>query len=132
MTRDIQCAYVEPPRCTNLVKGKGLYCSIHQYSPGEINKSMTQKQVINYFANKMDLKRDLVKEMFSELSILAIKQVKSSGEFSLPGFGKLVRSERRAREGRNPATGESIRIPAKTTLKFRVGKGMKDSVLPKK
>jgi len=93
---------------------------------------MTQKQVINYFANKMDLKRDLVKEMFSELSILAIKQVKSSGEFSLPGFGKLVRSERRAREGRNPATGESIRIPAKTTLKFRVGKGMKDSVLPKK
>jgi hypothetical protein len=50
----------------------------------------------------------------------------------LPGFGKLVKSERKAREGRNPATGETIQIPAKTTLKFRVGKGMKDSVLPKK
>jgi len=50
----------------------------------------------------------------------------------LPGFGKLVRSERKAREGRNPATGETIQIPAKTTLKFRVGKAMKDSVLPRK
>ena len=50
----------------------------------------------------------------------------------LPGFGKLVKSERKAREGRNPATGETIQIPAKTTLKFRVGKAMKDTVLPKK
>ncbi len=39
---------------------------------------------------------------------------------------------RKAREGRNPATGETIQIPAKTTLKFRVGKAMKDSVLPRK
>ena len=54
------------------------------------------------------------------------------GEFVLPGFGKLVRSERKAREGRNPATGATIQIPAKTTLKFRVGKAMKDSVLPRK
>jgi DNA-binding protein HU-beta len=50
----------------------------------------------------------------------------------LPGFGKLVKSERKAREGRNPATGETIQIPAKTTLKFRVGKAMKDTVLPKR
>jgi DNA-binding protein HU-beta len=73
-----------------------------------------------------------VKEFFEELSTLAAREVKSNGEFVLPGFGKLVKSERKAREGRNPATGETIQIPAKTTLKFRVGKAMKDTVLPKK
>jgi DNA-binding protein HU-beta len=132
MTRDIQCAYVAPPRCPNPVKGKGLYCPIHQPSPGDINKSMTQSQVINHFVNQTGLRRAQVREMFAELSSLAADQVKSNGEFVLPGFGRLLITERRARQGRNPATGESIRIPAKTTLKFRVGKGMRDSVLPKK
>jgi len=51
------------------------------------------------------------------MSNLAASEVKSNGEFMLPGFGKLVKSERKAREGRNPATGETIQIPAKTTLK---------------
>jgi DNA-binding protein HU-beta len=94
-------------------------------------KRMTQSEVINHFAEKFDLKRAQVKEIFDELANLASGEVKSNGEFALPGFGKLVRSERKAREGRNPATGATIQIPAKTTLKFRVGKGMKDSILPK-
>ena len=94
-------------------------------------KRMTQSEVINHFAEKFDLKRSQVKEIFDELANLASGEVKSNGEFALPGFGKLVRSERKAREGRNPTTGETIQIPAKTTLKFRVGKGMKDSILPK-
>ena len=93
---------------------------------------MTQSEVFNYFAEKTGLKRGQVKDFFDELYNLASSEVKSNGEFVLPGFGKLVKSERKAREGRNPATGETIQIPAKTTLKFRVGKGMKDSVLPKK
>lgn len=92
---------------------------------------MTQSEVINHFAEKFDLKRAQVKELFDELANLASNEVKTNGEFALPGFGKLVRSERKAREGRNPATGETIQIPAKTTLKFRVGKGMKDSILPR-
>jgi DNA-binding protein HU-beta len=95
-------------------------------------KRMTQSEVINHFAEKFGLKRAQVKELFEELANLAGTEVKSNGEFALPGFGKLVRSERKAREGRNPATGETIQIPAKTTLKFRVGKGMKDSILPRK
>ncbi len=95
-------------------------------------KRMTQSEVINHFAEKFDMKRAQAKEFFDELAELASSEVKSNGEFVLPGFGKLVRSERKAREGRNPATGETIQIPAKTTLKFRVGKGMKDSILPKK
>ena len=95
-------------------------------------KRMTQSEVINHFAEKFGLKRAQAKEMFEELASLAGNEVKSNGEFVLPGFGKLVLSERKAREGRNPATGETIQIPAKTTLKFRLGKAMKDSVVPKK
>ncbi len=95
-------------------------------------KRMTQSEVINHFAEKTGMKRAQIKEFFEELANLAGTEVKANGEFVLPGFGKLVRSERKAREGRNPATGETIQIPAKTTLKFRVGKAMKDSILPKK
>src|SRR4030088_1986669 len=95
-------------------------------------KRMIQSVVFNNFAEKHGMKRGQVKEFFDELYNLASSEVKSNGEFVLPGFGKLVRSERKAREGRNPATGETIQIPAKTTLKFRVGEAMNDSVLPKK
>ena len=93
---------------------------------------MTQSEVFNHFADKTGLKRAQVKEFFDELANLASAEVKNNGEFALPGFGKLVRSERKAREGRNPQTGEAIQIPAKTTLKFRVGKSIKDTVVPKK
>ena len=95
-------------------------------------KRMSQSEVYNHFAEKSGMKRAQIKEFFEELASLAMSEVKSNGEFVLPGFGKLVLSERKAREGRNPQTGESIQIPAKTTLKFRVGKGMKDNVVPKK
>ena len=57
-----------------------------------------------------------------------MKETKKSGEFTIPGIGKLVKTKRKARTGRNPATGQPIQIPAKTTVKFRVGKAMKDSV----
>jgi DNA-binding protein HU-beta len=95
-------------------------------------KRMSQSEVVNHFAEKFGLKRAQVKELFEELSGLASTQVKDNGEFVLPGFGKLVLSQRKAREGRNPQTGETIQIPAKTTLKFRLSKGMKDTVVPKK
>jgi DNA-binding protein HU-beta len=86
---------------------------------------MTQSEVFNYIAERTSLNRAQVKEFFEDLANLAASEVKSGGEFVLPGFGKLVRSERKAREGRNPATGVTIQIPAKTTLKFRVGKAVK-------
>ena len=98
----------------------------------EGKKRMSQSEVVNHFAERFELKRAQVKEIFEELSNLASSEVKSNGEFVLPGFGKLVLSERKAREGRNPQTGEAIQIPAKTTLKFRLSKGMKDTVVPKK
>jgi DNA-binding protein HU-beta len=98
----------------------------------EGKKRMTQSEVLNHFAEKTGLKRTQVKEFFDELADLASNEVKTNGEFALPGFGKLVLSERKAREGRNPQTGDTIQIPAKTTLKFRIGKGLKDTVVPKK
>src|SRR5437016_13900530 len=98
----------------------------------EGRKRMSQSEVVNHFAEKYGMKRAQVKEIFEELANLAASEVKGNGEFVLPGFGKMVLSERKAREGRNPQTGETIQIPAKTALKFRLSKGMKDSVVPKK
>ncbi len=73
-------------------------------------------------------KKDIVMFM-DKLVALAYKEVKSSGELTLPGLGKLVKVNRQARMGRNPATGASIQIPAKTVVKFRVAKAAKDALL---
>ena len=63
------------------------------------------------------------------LCTIAYREAKKSGEFTIPGIGKLVKSHRKARKGRNPATGQEIKIPAKTVVKFRVAKAAKDAVL---
>jgi len=89
---------------------------------------LTQTEIVSHMADKTGLTKAQAKEFFNILSALAMKEVKKSGEFTIPGFGKLVKTRRKARTGRNPATGEPIKIPAKTTVKFRVGKAMKDSV----
>lgn len=91
-------------------------------------KRMTQTEIINQMAEKTGMKKAEAKEFFNALATLATTEVKKNGEFTLPGFGKLVKANRKAREGRNPATGKPIKIPAKTTVKFRLGKAMKDAV----
>lgn len=92
---------------------------------------MTQTEIISHMADKTGMKKSDAKDFFSALSDLATNEVKKNGEFTIPGFGKLVKAQRKAREGRNPATGKPIKIPAKTTVKFRVGKAMKDAVAKK-
>jgi DNA-binding protein HU-beta len=89
---------------------------------------MTQTEIVNALADQTGMKKTEVKGFFDAVAALAAKEVKKNGEFTLPGFGKLVKATRKAREGRNPATGETIKIPAKTTVKFRLGKSMKDAV----
>ncbi|QQS41121.1 MAG: HU family DNA-binding protein [Acidobacteriota bacterium] len=89
---------------------------------------MTQTEIIGALADKTGMTKAQAKDFFNEMAELAKKEVKKNGEFTIPGFGKLVKAHRKAREGRNPATGQPIKIPAKTTVKFRVGKAMKDSV----
>lgn len=89
---------------------------------------MTQSEIIASLADSCGCKKSDVKAMFDELASLATREVRSNGEFTLPGFGKLKKTNRKARQGRNPATGAVINIPAKTTVKFSLGKAMKDAV----
>lgn len=95
-------------------------------------KKMTQAQVVSTLADKCGLTKKEMKGVLENLSDLAVKETKRNGEFVVPGIGKLVKSDRKARMGRNPATGETIRIPAKKVVKFRVAKAAKDSIVPPK
>lgn len=90
---------------------------------------MTKSQMLQALAEKLNVSKKQAGEMVEALVDLAYSHVKSSGEFVLPGVGKLVKVHRNARVGRNPATGETIQIPAKTVVKFRVAKAAKDAIL---
>ncbi len=90
---------------------------------------MTKAQLVTALAEKTGLSKKEVQGFFDVLTDMAYAEVKKSGEFVVPGFGKMVKAKRKAREGRNPATGESIKIPAKTVVKFRLAKAAKDAVL---
>jgi len=90
---------------------------------------LTKSQLFGALAEKTGLAKKDVVAVLDGLVELAYKEVKGSGEFSLPGLGKLVKKNRAARMGRNPATGEQIQIAAKTVVKFRVAKAAKDAVL---
>lgn len=90
---------------------------------------MTKSQILESLANSSELSKKQVAGLLEAITSLAYKEVKSNGEFTVPGLGKLVKKHRDARQGRNPATGETIQIPAKTVLKFRVSKAAKDSIL---
>jgi DNA-binding protein HU-beta len=92
--------------------------------------ALTKSQTAAKLADTTGLTKKQVNTFFEELSKLAYKEAKNS--FVLPGLGKLVLVQRKARMGRNPATGETISIPAKKVVKFRVAKAAKDSILGKK
>ena len=89
---------------------------------------MTKSQLLTTLAETTELSKKDVANFFDELAALAYSEVKGNGEFVLPGFGKLVKAHRKARMGRNPATGEEIKIAAKTVVKFRLAKAAKDAV----
>ena len=93
-------------------------------------KAMTKSQIADFIAKKADLKKKVAVQILEDLAALAYKEAKNS--FTLPGLGKLVLVNRKARMGRNPQTGEAIKIPAKRVVKFRVAKACKESVLGKK
>lgn len=95
-------------------------------------KPLNQTQVIAALADATGKSKAEVKAFLGALGDMAAKQAKSTGSFQLPGFGKLVMAKRAARTGRNPMTGAAIKIPAKTVVKFRLGKAMKDAVVPPK
>ena len=89
---------------------------------------MTKTQMLAAVAEKTGMQKKEVALFFETLLDLGLEEVKKNGEFPLPGFGKLVKQFRKARMGRNPATGEAIKIAAKTVVKFRLAKAVKDAL----
>jgi DNA-binding protein HU-beta len=92
-------------------------------------KKMSKTQLATELADATGTNRKTASQFIESLSEIAYREAKKNGEFTIPGIGKLVKQQRKAREGRNPATGDTIKIPAKTVIKFRVAKAAKDSVL---
>jgi len=88
---------------------------------------MTKSQIAEHLAQKLGTTKKLANQAVEELVALAHKEAENG--FTIPGLGKLVVQERKARKGRNPQTGEEIDIPAKTVCKFRIAKACKDAVL---
>lgn len=91
------------------------------------NAKMTKSQISSHMAEKSGISKKQAALFMEELAMLSYKQAKNS--FTIPGIGKLVLVNRKARIGRNPATGEEIQIPAKKVVKFRVAKAAKDAIL---
>ncbi len=93
-------------------------------------KSMTKGQILDHLAKKTGATKKYAGQFLDELIALSYKEAKKS--FVIPGLGKLVVVNHKARMGRNPATGETMKIPAKKALKFRIAKQAKDAVLGSK
>ena len=95
-------------------------------------KRMTQTAIVKELAETTGVNNKVAKQFMESLADLAIRETKKNGVFILPGIGRLVRADRKARIGRNPATGESIKIPAKKVVKFRLAKSVKEAIIPPK
>ena len=90
-------------------------------------KAMTKAQLVGVLADAADVTKVQASKIVEALACAAYKEAGKG--FTIPGIGKLVKVRRKARMGRNPQTGEAIKIPAKTVLKFRIAKAAKDAVL---
>ena len=93
---------------------------------------MTKTALVRSMAEKLELTNKQSAAFLELLAETAVKETKKNGVFIIPGLGRLVKAERKARMGRNPQTGEPIKIKAKTVVKFRVAKAAKDAIAPNK
>lgn len=90
---------------------------------------MTQSQVAAHLAEKTEISKKQAKAILEELNSLVVRELKKEGSLRLAGLGIFRKRKTKARIGRNPATGEEIKIPARTRLRFTAAKALKDSVL---
>jgi DNA-binding protein HU-beta len=95
-------------------------------------KRMTKGQIVTHFAAEFDISKKAAASIIDEYATLAIAETKKKGAFVLPGIGRSVLVKRKARMGRNPATGETIKIAAKTVVKIRPAKAFKEAIVPSK
>jgi DNA-binding protein HU-beta len=93
---------------------------------------MTKTQLVRHLAEELEVNNKAAAAFLDTLATTAVKETKKQGVFVLPGLGRLKKVQRKARMGRNPQTGEPIKIPAKTTAKFYLAKAVKDAIAPKK
>ena len=95
-------------------------------------KVMTKGQLVSLVAEKCEITKAAAGGILETLASIAVAETKKNGQFVVPGLGKLVKSHRKPRMGRNPQTGAAIKIPAKTVVKFRVSKACKEAIVPPK
>jgi DNA-binding protein HU-beta len=93
-------------------------------------KAMTKAQIVGRLAEKADITKATSAALLDELASMAAKEAKNG--FTVPGIGKVVLVNRKARMGRNPQTGEPLKIPAKRVVRIRIAKALKDSILGRK
>ena len=95
-----------------------------------MGKAMTKAQIVGRLADKGDITKATAGALLDELASMAAKEAKNG--FTVPGIGKVVLVNRKARMGRNPQTGEPLKIPAKRVVRIRIAKALKDSILGRK
>jgi len=96
----------------------------------EMAKPMSKSKIVGHLAEKCETPRKTISSFFDELFKLAVKECKGgAGKFVIPNLGRAVKAHRKARMGRNPQTGEPIKIKAKTVVRLRAAKAFKDAVL---
>jgi DNA-binding protein HU-beta len=93
---------------------------------------LTKTALVRQMAEKLELTNKQSAAYLDLLAETAVKETKKNGVFVIPGIGRLVKADRKARMGRNPQTGQAIKIKAKTVVKFRVAKSAKDVIAPPK
>jgi DNA-binding protein HU-beta len=128
--KKISCATSLGRFNTQRVAGLNALTTNKTTNSNTMAKALSKSQIAAAIAEKNGITKRQAQESLETLVDLAYKNAKNS--FTLPGLGKLVLVNRKARVGRNPATGESINIPAKRVVKFRVAKAAKDAVLGSK
>ncbi|HLE35849.1 MAG TPA: HU family DNA-binding protein [Candidatus Acidoferrales bacterium] len=93
-------------------------------------KPMSKSKIVGALAEKCEISKKTANQFFEELFKLAVKECKGgAGKFVIPNIGRAVKAHRKARMGRNPQTGEPLKIKAKTVVRLRAAKAFKDSVL---
>ena len=94
--------------------------------------TMTKTQLVRHLAEELEVNNKSAAAFLETLANTAVKETKKNGVFVLPGLGRLKKVQRKARTGRNPQTGEPIKIKAKTVAKFYLAKAAKDAIAPAK
>ena len=93
-------------------------------------KPMSKSKIVSHMAEKLGTSKKVSAQFFEELFKLAVKESKgAAGKFVIPNIGRAVKAHRKARMGRNPQTGEAIKIKAKTVVRLRAAKAFKDAIL---